>query len=455
MRITIPPLIVKEGDSFKNDALDREVYGVALLNLILRTNDELVISIDGKWGEGKTTFVKMWQGLLTKDGVPNIYIDAFSNDYTDDAFISVASAITDYANKHIEEDKHEELAAFKEKTIKIGGQLLSWSARIGIKAVTLGVIKDSDLEGLKDIKDDVAKSTSDLVGDFIEEKINSHSKDIELIQSYRDLLSSIPSKIKDNDKKLLPLVIIIDELDRCKPTFSVEIIEKIKHLFSVKNVVFILVMNKSQLEESIKSVYGQNIDAHIYLQKFITLEATIPKKMGERCENDLSKYSNRLLQLHELETWEKDRDIIECIKPLANHFNLSLRQLEKVFTNIAVLYSSSTKNDLKIVPIIVFLCVIKVIDSQLFELLLHQQASFSKVSETLNLENLNDENENNKKLYWIMQWVRFSLLNEQEFNDLPPEDGIKNFDQNLVEHHIRREELIPIFSQELNMFVVT
>jgi len=59
MRLVIPPLVVEENDSFKNDALDRRTYGDALLNSVVRSNDELVISLDGKWGEGKTTFVKM------------------------------------------------------------------------------------------------------------------------------------------------------------------------------------------------------------------------------------------------------------------------------------------------------------------------------------------------------------------------------------------------------------
>lgn len=180
MRIVIPPLVVEDGDSFKNDILDRRSYGEALLNLVLRSNDALVISLDGKWGEGKTTFVKMWQGLLSESQIPNIYIDAFSTDYVDDAFISVISPITDYAERNIIKEHHEKITELREKSKKVGGKLLSWSARVGVKAATLGIIKDADLDELKDIKGDLSKSASDLVGDFIEERINSHSKDIEL-----------------------------------------------------------------------------------------------------------------------------------------------------------------------------------------------------------------------------------------------------------------------------------
>jgi len=452
MRLVTPPLVVEENDSFKNDALDRKSYGEALLNIVIRSKDELVISLDGNWGEGKTTFVKMWQGLLSKNGVSSIYIDAFSNDYVDDAFISVASAITNYAEEHIIKDHHEKIAELKEKTKKVGGQLLSFSTRIGIKAATLGLIKDSEIEELKGIKGDMAKSVTDLVGGFIEERIDSHSKDIALIQSFRELLSSIPSKLEKNGDK--PLVIIIDELDRCKPTFAVEVIEKIKHLFSVKNVVFLLVMNKCQLEESIRCVYGQNIDAHTYIQKFVNLEAKIPKRTGERYTNDFSKYSNKLLELHEIETWGEGIVIVDSIVSLANHFNLSLRQLEKVFTNLAVFHGSSEQSHLRIVPIIVFLSVVKVIDPRLFDQLLRQRVTFSEVSEKLTLANLGKESENNRILLSIMKWVQFALLSEREFKNLPEDDEVKGLGGTFLRYHVSRERLIPIFTQRLCMFEV-
>nr|WP_282103389.1 P-loop NTPase fold protein [Halomonas getboli] len=255
--------------------MDRKGYGEALRNLVDSSSDALVLSLDGKWGEGKTTFVKMWQGLLSESNIPNLYIDAFANDHVDDAFITVASAITNYAEKNIIKDHRGKLTELKDKSKEVGGQLLSWSAKIGVKAATLGIIKDSDIDELKDIKGDLSKTASDLVAGFVEERIAAHSNDIELIKSFRALLSELPSKLQSEDSK--PIVIIIDELDRCKPTFAVDVVEKVKHLFSVENVVFLLVMNKAQLEESIKSVYGQNIDAHTYLQKFVNIEAKLPK----------------------------------------------------------------------------------------------------------------------------------------------------------------------------------
>jgi predicted KAP-like P-loop ATPase len=257
MKLVTPAILVENMDSFKNDLLDRKGYGENLRNLIARTHDELVISLHGKWGEGKTTFVKMWQGLLNESNIPNLYIDAFSIDYVDDAFISIVSEITSYAESNINKEFKESLIEFKDKAVKIGGHLLSWSAKIAVKAATLGIIKNSDLEELNEIKDVLSTDASGIVSKFVEERISSHSKNVALIQSFKELLSILPSKLDKTDNK--PLVIIIDELDRCRPNFAVEVLEKIKHLFSVKNIVFVLVMNKYQLEESIKNIYGQDI----------------------------------------------------------------------------------------------------------------------------------------------------------------------------------------------------
>ena len=172
MKLVTPSLVVEDSDGFRNDVLQRQQFGDALSNLVTRSTDELVISLDGKWGEGKTTFVRMWQGLLKEKGIPSIYIDAFQNDYTEDAFISIASAITSYVDQHSAESQKN--SAFKDKAKKVGVRLLSWTAKIGIKAATLGIIKDSDIEALSEISEDVASDTSETVSDLVRERLSAH-----------------------------------------------------------------------------------------------------------------------------------------------------------------------------------------------------------------------------------------------------------------------------------------
>jgi hypothetical protein len=99
---------------------------------------------------------------------------------------------------------------------------------------------------------------------------------------------------------------IIDELDRCKLTYAVTLVEKIKHLFCVEKFVFLLVMNKVQLEESIRCVYGQNIDASTYLQKFINVECSLQKNIGINSHtNDYSEYCESFYKRHEWQEFDK------------------------------------------------------------------------------------------------------------------------------------------------------
>lgn len=453
MKIVTPPLNIQNDEGFKQDILDRKGFGESLLNLIERSQDELVISLDGRWGEGKTTFVKMWQGLLTEKNIPTIYIDAFANDYIDDAFISIASSITTYAQNNIDKSKEDKVNEFKSKAKNVGVQLLSWSAKVGLKAATLGAVKDSDIKELKDIKGDLAKGVSTIVGDFVEERLTSHSKDVELLESFKTLLSELPQNISSESNK--PLVIIIDELDRCKPTYAIEVIEKVKHLFSVKNVVFVLVMHRRQLEEAVKSVYGQNIDAHTYLQKFINIDATLPKRISDRHVNDIKKYCQKLYELHELETWGDESALITGLESLSSYFNLTLRQLEKVFTNIAVFYASSSENSLRLAPLIAFLSVIKVKNTSLFHDLLHSRATYDHVCSVTGLTDKPNKDGDDRIMSRLMGWVKFALITDKEFEKLDPKDPIREYSQSLWQHSIESDEIMPIICQKLSIFNVS
>lgn len=453
LKIVISPLKIEENEGFYRDILDRKNFGERLTNLVSNTNDALVISLDGKWGEGKTTFVKMWQGLLSESNIHSIYFDAFANDYVDDAFISIVSAITSYADENIEIDSKEKVEELKNKAKDVGGKFLSWTAKVGIKAATLGAIKDSEIEELKDIKNDLSKGVSEVIGNVIGEKISSHKADIALVESFRESLSEIPDKLNDADGK--SLVVIIDELDRCKPTFAVEIIEKIKHLFSVENITFVLVMNKGQLEESIKSVYGSNIDSHTYLQKFITLETAIPKNRGKLYGNDYSKYVEQLLTLHNMQMWGDDKNIAGGVTVLAEYFDLSLRQLEKVFTNIALFYASSAEKSLRLTPIITFLSVIKVIDPQIFKEISNQKVSFDELCNRVGFDAIDENNREHRKLFMIKCWLKYAMLSDKDFASLDDQDLTRGFGRELWNYSTEREEIMPLFVNAISVFTTS
>ena len=88
------------------------------------------------------------------------------------------------------------------------------------------------------------------------------------------------------------MVFIIDELDRCRPTFAIELLERVKHIFDIPNMVFVLGINRDEICKSFQSIYG-DIDATVYLQRFFDMEFTLP-------EVDSATFGSHLMRKYEL-----------------------------------------------------------------------------------------------------------------------------------------------------------
>ena len=128
-----------EGFSPDKDIFDRAVHGQRLTNLIAAASDPLVVAVDGPWGSGKTTFLKMWAGELRKRGYPVIYFDAFENDYADDAFIALAGSAIALADERKKRDT-KKAKLFLDKALAVGKILARSGLKLGVKAATAGLI---------------------------------------------------------------------------------------------------------------------------------------------------------------------------------------------------------------------------------------------------------------------------------------------------------------------------
>ena len=355
MKLTVPPLEINpnEGFSTDKDIFEREKFGRNILNIIENINDELVLAIDAPWGEGKTTFIKMWRGMLSKEGIQSIYFDAFENDYQEDSFLAIAAEIYSI----IDDEEQEKKSQFKDKTVSALKTLGRVGLRIGIKTATAGFLDDTIFEDTKTIKD-VSKEASDLVDSYVSKRLENVKQDKKNLLEFKNSLDQLASSI-GNDK---PLIFIIDELDRCKPPFALAILENIKHLYSVKNIVFVLVMNRTQIEESVKCEYGSGVEASKYLQKFVHVWASLPKSKDEyKC--DAEKYLLDCLNRMDftVET-QNQSEGIKVYKQLVVHYNLSLREIERSLTNYSLIHNIKRgRLPLDYQVIQVYLSIIKVI----------------------------------------------------------------------------------------------
>ncbi|MCB1215304.1 MAG: hypothetical protein KDK66_07490, partial [Deltaproteobacteria bacterium] len=237
--------------------------------------------------------------------------------------------------------------------------------------------------------------------------------------------------------------------------YAIDLVEKVKHLFSVENVVFILVMNQAQLERSVSCVYGQGIDARTYLQKFINLEIPLPKNLKSEIGNDYKKYCNLLGERHGLRPYDEDY-LIKTIALLAKHFEVSLRGLERVFALMVIFFSSidNDKKQSKFAPeVLAFLLFVKLKNPQLYLKLKKGESSSGEVKGFLDFESKLEINQTEAfDLQEVSKCVQVFAASEKEWRAFPEEEKDKAY---FVRYryiiHRSRTALIPNYCELLDL----
>ena len=409
MKLLVPPLKISETDGFKQelDIFNRKTYGESLLNLISNTQDELVLALDAPWGEGKSTFIKMWRGFLTEKGVASVYFDAFENDYQQDPILSISSQLYELIDKNDSKTRTE----FKKKALsalKIVGRA---GIKIGIKALTAGALDDTIFEDTDSVGD-ASDEASEVVDKFIETQITKAEENRKSLSAFKDYLSSLGEKLGDGKN----LIFIIDELDRCKPNFALAILESIKHLFSVPHITFVLVMNRTQLEEAVRCEYGRGVDASKYLQKFVSIWASLPKSMNQHISVPKSYLRNCLSRMEYEATTQAHQNAIQNFEELVEFYDLPLREIEKSLTNFAIIHNATDEGGLNSVYLLlaVFICITKVISPETYQKLSRKKITYTQLIKETGLERLSADcwdDEESHPLRWLL---KYELSNDVE-----------------------------------------
>ncbi len=407
MRLFAPQLQIgdQEGFSAGKDLFERASIGQGLTNLVSSITDPLVIALDGPWGSGKTTFLKMWAGELRKRNIPVIHFDAFEHDYLSDAFIALASEVIGLAqeNEEVDKSKREE---FINKAKAAGSVLIRSALKVGVKAATLGIIDASDIKQFEAIGSDVADQTSSWVDRHLGERLTQSKTEKDILQGFRDALSNLPALIRKSGSDTTqngPLIFIVDELDRCRPHFALELLERMKHFFSVPNVHFVLGVNLRQLRNQVCATYGDGIDANAYLQKFIQISVMVEKYSDKYNRGDVDIYVDRLFQWHSIEN--VDGYALNSAKMLIKHVakrrSVSFRALERIMTNLVFSYASTNSHDFRPAAIVTGLCIIKVLEPQVYIEARNKKINYDSVANVLAFNDSDvDSNINNMSIQW-------------------------------------------------------
>lgn len=337
-------------EAWQGDLWDRRRLGEQLTNYVDRLQCGAVLALDARWGEGKTWFVRHWQKHLENEGHNVIYLDAFANDYLDDPFLVVTSEITNILSK--DKKTKGKVKKLIDLSASVGSALLPSLPKIaltlGLHLIGAGFFNGVLQQGYENAKDEIDKlsdEASDRIKESIQEKIAGHEAEKKTLSEFKKHLAETVVKL---DK---PLVFIIDELDRCRPDFAIRLIERIKHFFDIPKIVFILVMNKPQLIQSVHSLYGYSVETNgDYFEKFIDFTIKFPQ-LG-KTNNYEMLLKEELYRIGEIKDKEGLNELYFWILALQLYKNYNSREFVRKINQYALLKTNNFNKDMILIAII-------------------------------------------------------------------------------------------------------
>lgn len=419
MKIVVPEVQISSDCGFSPniDIFKRKGFGERLANLVENSGGSPVIALDSGWGEGKSTFVKMWRGYLENHREPeiiSIYFDAFENDYQKDPFLTLASEIYQLISVEDEETKTK----FKDKATKAAKSLVRGALKVSVKVGTAGIVDGSAVDMAEK---ELSNLVADQVDDLIKERFEHAEKDKLALKEFRNYLSSFASEVNGGK----PIVFIIDELDRCKPDFALELLEQVKHLFSVQGITFLLVTNREQLEESIKSKYGQGIDPTNYLHKFINVWLTMPRASSEYNDNGYQFLQNALSAMKEENEVIANTESVSVLSDIVKFYQPSFREIERMLSYFSIINNmlGSQRYLEEYQYMIAMVCYLKACQPNCLKVI-NGKLNSSHIIESARLDEISSS-ESYYSLQYVNKLVRFDLADEDARKQMLEEGKIQ------------------------------
>lgn len=283
------------------DDIRRNQYLKRFLKILCYNGSNQIISLDGEWGSGKTTFIKKLEFLIN-------YFSFYEN--------GEQISNHNYINNNIE--LSESLIEKMEKLSQNGeySEIKQLVRDINVNAIYFNAWEhDDEIDPILSIiytiinNFDLLASTKKYdSGNFLDKvsslinllslgtvNINSPIKERDLVQSIRlkeeiklKLQEVLDDIITENCQKL---VIFVDELDRCKPDYSISLLERIRHYFNDERIVIVLTTNIKELINIINTRYGNEFSSAKYLDKFIDERLFLP---DIKLDNYLSTFKSNI-----------------------------------------------------------------------------------------------------------------------------------------------------------------
>ncbi|WP_201565636.1 KAP family NTPase [Psychrobacter immobilis] len=312
------------------DEFKRKSIAEKAIKLLKSDIDISPMVIDGSWGTGKTEFCHKLINLMKEDSTHNIiYIDAFKADHVDEPLMTVLAEII----KILPEGPRRK--AFINRVLPA----VRYTLKTVAKASVSHLLRQDFADITNDFDEVIQKAADESIDKTAELILKDHVEAEKSLKTLQTALTAIAS----HD----PIVIFIDELDRCRPNFAVDMLEIIKHTFDVEGVSFVLITNTQQLRASINHCYGQAVDAQRYLDKFIKFRFELSPYSTRDLNNLVLAATDHFFKLaREKECLPNNllnsNYFRRAIESLIKYQKISLREIETLILHIQVVQSFSS-----------------------------------------------------------------------------------------------------------------
>ena len=288
------------------------------------------MAVDAAWGAGKTTFLKMWAQHFRNEGFPVVEFNAWETDFTDDPFVALASEITGGLSGWNAREVNYKVARAK----RIAKDVARWVGPGGIRLAS----------GFVPV---VGTELGNVASAYAEKRLADYPRARRSIVEFKSELAGLADALWESGGHK-PLVVFIDELDRCRPSYAIELLETGKHIFSVDHVVFVLAVNRAELGKSVKVLYGDEFDAMGYLKRFFDVDFVLPPPDRERFIDGLIKavgMEDYLTRTSDQATKVAGGAALEVIRTFFGRDGLSLRTVGQAIHRFGLVLSSLSDDE--------------------------------------------------------------------------------------------------------------
>ena len=366
MRVFLFEFMIKQRDSMETQTLENPTFDTQdefkrkpiaenIIRLLTSPIDLSPMVIDGGWGTGKTEFCQKLIRLMQEQysNYQPVYIDAFRSDHSGEPLLALlAEIIKACTPEDTGEQPSEQRKNITKKVAKAAGFVMKTVAKAAVGHV-LKQNTDDLVEEFQQIMNgnQDANSLAETVTDAAA-TIASHTIDAtveallkEQIEAEKNL-ETLKACLKELAAEK-PIILFIDELDRCRPDYAVDMLEVIKHVFDVENVKVVLVTNTKQLRAAINHRYGMEVDAQKYLDKFLKYSFALPDKIVARFEKERAlvavEYFKQLIRNNgmagELKGLIEQEITMNFISNMIRQVNISLRETERLVRFLEIYHS--------------------------------------------------------------------------------------------------------------------